>query len=381
MNFEERVEKNIAGLVQDQRFRVLDQSNYHKNRYPLCFDSNDYLDLSHDSFFQDQIKNISSKVVLSSCSSRLLGGESPVYEGLEKKFAQWKNAPAAVLFASGYQANVSLLQALGRLGERGQLEFFSDELNHASLIDGIALSKSKKYVYKHLDCEDLERALQASQSHLKVIVTESVFGMDGDCFDFDRVYHLAQKYECLLVVDEAHALGVLGDTGRGLVNHFEASNLVTVNPCGKAMGTTGAVVVGPRWLKDWLIQSSRGLIYSTGLSPWIVAALSQSVDYVQSLSARREHLSEKALFFSSELRSQGKRVLGQGGVPIVSWVIGDTDKTVKASKDLLQKNIQVLPIRYPTVAKGSDRLRFTLHAGLNYEQLKYVLIELKDVRQ
>ncbi|RZA11172.1 MAG: 8-amino-7-oxononanoate synthase, partial [Proteobacteria bacterium] len=323
---------------------------------------NDYLNFRDDFAFQERARAAARDWPIGAGASRLLGGEHRIYAELESAFSQWNGSEASLYFTSGYAANETLITVLAQF----DADFFSDALNHASLIDGMRLARSSsrdsKHIFRHNDLDHLAHQLKTSKKRAKVVVTESLFSMDGDKAPLRELSALCQEFEALLVVDEAHALGVYGQTGSGLTEEFglDPKSLITINPCGKAMAASGALISGPAWLRTLLINMGRGFIYSTGASPWVASGLRANLDTIAKAGDRRSHLTA----LSHELR-EGLTLLGldygTSKSHIIPLILGSEARSLKAEHALAERGILARAIRPPTVPEGSCRLRLSLH--------------------
>ena len=260
--------------------------------------------------------------------------------------------------------------------------FFSDQLNHASLIDGLRLANipaTQRLIYPHLDYDALEQALSKSRADVNVIMTESLFSMDGDTGDLARLYALAQDYRGVLLIDEAHAVGVRGNDGSGLIAEHDLDHhqLISVNTCGKALGSSGAFVCGPTWFIDYLINTARHFIYTTAPSPWLAAALQAALAYVQDYPQPRRHLAALAQTLREQLRAAGFDI-GTSCSHIIPLLVADTKQALHWAQQLAAEKIIVGAIRPPTVPV--PRLRLSLHAALDHVQVERLLAALHKTR-
>lgn len=347
---------------------------------PLDLTHNDYLGLRQDPTFRERTWKAAARWPCGAGASRLLGGEQPIFAALEADFARWKGAESALFFSSGYAANEALMLALQHEGA----VFFSDSLNHASLVDGMRLarlSSEQKQIFRHNDLSDLERRLRSSPASIRLIITEGLFSMDGDFAPLREIDELCRRYDALLVIDEAHSLGVYGPRGAGhaAASGLSHAHLLSVNPCGKAMAASGAFITGPLWFRDYLINTARSFIYSTGASPWIAAALQVSIAHVQGMDEGRARL----INFSAKLRHLMRELdfdCGASRSHIVPLMTGSEARALQAEKILQQHGVQARAIRPPTVPPSACRLRLSLHAGLDetdFEKLSFALKELR----
>src|SRR5262245_22125546 len=286
----------------------------------LC--SNDYLGLAEDPRLKEAImESVANAARVGGTGSRLLSGHGAAWNELEGEFAEFAETDAALYFANGYAANLGLLSAV--LGKKDLV--FSDELNHASLIDGIRLSGARKIIYPHRDLHALERTLRehAGESSRKLVVTESVFSMDGDVADLRAMQKLAQCYGANLVVDEAHATGVHGPGGAGVVAESGLTRTVfaTVHTCGKALGSAGALVCGTRVLKEFLINHARTLIFSTAMPPYMAGQIRAALRLARAMDAQRRTLLARSAELSLSLSREGFAVC-RSASQIVPVVVG-----------------------------------------------------------
>jgi 8-amino-7-oxononanoate synthase len=290
-----------------------------------------------------------------------VGGNLPLHEACERALADLKKREAALLFNSGFQANVGLLPLIAEEGDM----IFSDSLNHASLIDGCRLSKASVQVYSHQNMEFLETLLkQAASSRRRLIVTEAVFSMDGDVAPLPDILALAEKYDAYVYLDEAHSTGVFGHEGRGLVEHFEdqgqtmpVDRLLQMGTLGKALGSFGAYVAGSQDWIDYFVNKCRSFIFTTALPPPVLGATLKAIELVVNEPERRVRLWEWIRMW-------------KGQSPIIPIVIGGEEETMALSKKLLQKGFYVQGIRPPTVPVGTSRLRLTLSAIHTLSQIE-----------
>lgn len=331
----------------------------------LNLSSNDYLGLAYDSILVQEFLNTSEIASFSSASSRLLTGDDKVFSGLEDYIAKLFNKEQCLLFNSGYHANIGVLSALNQKG----CAVFSDKLNHASIIDGMKLSEGDFYRYKHLDYEHLESLLEKnSAKYEKVfIISESVFSMDGDIADIERLVRIKQKYNAILIIDEAHAFGVFGQNGCGVSENIEGVDIV-IATFGKALASYGAFVVGNSVLIEYLINKARSFIFSTNIPPinamWSFWLLKNKLPQT---TQKRQNLLNLAKFLRSELQKNELKTLGES--QIVPVIIGDNDKTLQIAEKLKSEGFWVMPIRPPTVPLGASRLRISLNTLLTKEDI------------
>ncbi|SHH48434.1 glycine C-acetyltransferase [Fibrobacter sp. UWH9] len=368
----------------------------------LLLASNSYLDLCNEPSLKKAAADAVLKWGTGSGGARLTTGNKTPHEELESVLANFKGEEAAITFGTGYMANVGVISALcskqvyERQDENGipskiisECIVFSDELNHASIIDGIRLSKAKCIVYKHNDMADLQRVIseaRAAQPYEKVatrllIVTDAVFSMDGDLANLPKLQKIAKENNCLLMIDEAHATGVIGKTGRGLAEHFNDMGIpcehadVTVGTLSKAIGCEGGFVVGKQKLIDFLRNKARSFIFTTAMSPAMAQAAANNLKFIENHPERVLQLQENVKIFWDALQKAGtipdsnqSAIAPQSA--IIPIIIGDEAAALRASAELLEKGILIPAIRYPTVAKGQARLRASLMATHTKEELQ-----------
>jgi 8-amino-7-oxononanoate synthase len=348
-------------------------------REVINFSSNNYLGFANHPALAAAAKEAIDRYGCGSGASRLISGNMTLHEELETKLATFKGTEAALVFNSGFQANTGILSTLTGEGDA----IFSDALNHASIIDGCRLSRAKSTVYAHGDLDQLESALKLEvQARRKLIVTETIFSMDGDEAPLSGIVELAEKYGAMVMVDEAHATGIFGSTGAGIVAKLGLGERVAVQmgTLGKALGGFGAYVAGSRALRELLINRCRSFIFTTSLPPAIMAMAMAAIDLVRQEPERREALWNNCRMLQAGLRELGLS-LGSGEGPILPLVIGDAGKCMQFSERLLEKGIFAQGIRPPTVPPGTSRLRITLMATHTRTQIDRALKAFRDVKE
>lgn len=333
------------------------------------FCSNDYLELSrHPALKEAVARAVRDSRHISGTGSRLLSGHAAVWEQLEEEFAQFAGTEAALYFGSGYMANLGLLTALLKKDDL----VFSDALNHASLIDGMRLSGARKIIYPHLDLNALEDAMRkhANEYGRKLVVTESVFSMEGDIAPVTEIVKIAERYGAGVIVDEAHATGVQGPVGRGIaVRDGIAQHLAAaVHTCGKALASAGAFVCGSTALKKHLINHARTFIFSTAMPPYMAEQIRAALGLARTMDRERESLLAKALRLRGSLRKRGWDP-GTSSTQIVPWIIGENEQALSAAEHLQSEGFAMRAVRPPTVPQGSARLRFSLTCGISDDEL------------
>ena len=350
MSLADRWRLEIEHLKAAGRYRVL------QALAGIDFSSNDYLGYSKRALPVGDLPH-------SGTASRLLRGEHPIWEEVEAKLARWHRAESALVMTSGYAANEGLLSTIIAPDD----VVFSDQCNHASIIDGLRLSRAEKVVFAHNDLNEFEsrlrqRMLTRTGSQAWFVVTESLFGMEGDLAPLRQLADLTERYQAHLIVDEAHATGCFGVNGSGLVDSLGLRErvLATVHTGGKALAVPGAYVVGSRLLKEMLVNRCRHFIYTTALPPIIGAWWMDTIDTVEADDDARRTLRERTRFFRAELANRG--IDGAGTEYVVSIVLGQDHAAIESARRLQQASFDVRAIRPPTVPDGTARLRISIHA-------------------
>lgn len=350
---------------------------FEDNKKYLNLSSNDYLGIAEDEDINEKFFKFAD-FAMGAASSRLLTGSSYVYAKLECLLAAILRKDKALIYNSGYHANVGIMSTL--LTKKDVV--FCDKLNHASIIDGIKLSEAKMFRYKHLDYDHLEELLAKHRGEYEnaIIVTESLFSMDGDIADLNRLVELKKKYKTLLIVDEAHAFGVFGEKGLGISEEQGCLGDIDLYAAtfGKAIGSVGAFCAGHDVLINYLINKSRPLIFSTAL-PEINVAFSYCMitEIIPNLKRERKELLLTAQKLRQSLLENGLETMGESH--IVPVILGDNETAVKVSKELIKNGYYLLPIRHPTVAKGSSRVRISLRADISYDEIADIPRIIKEI--
>ncbi len=329
----------------------------------IDFCSNDYLGIATHHLLNGEAVQMSS----GSTGSRLLAGNYPLITETEQKIATFHQAEVALMFNSGYDANVGLLSCVPQKGDT----VLYDYLSHASIRDGIRLSFARSFSFAHNDLHDLESKLKQATGTI-FIVTESVFSMDGDTCPLDALVNLANRYQAHLIIDEAHATGVIGDRGEGLVQHLGYSSQIfaRIHTFGKACGCHGAVVLGSEQLRTYLINFARSLMYSTALPEHAVALISKSYDLFPKMREERHHLEFLIqLFQPAALRYE--KLISQ--TPIQAVVVPGNMAVKALAKELQSHQFDIRPILYPTVPEGKERLRIVLHSFNTGDQIEALI--------
>lgn len=367
-----RVEDNLLRSLNPAAFRKEGKISF-KNREYIDLSSNDYLGLSNHPALKDAAKAAIDRLGVSASASRLLSGDLDIHHQLEEEAATLKGKESALVFNSGYQANLGIISSLCQRGDA----IFSDRLNHASIIDGMLLSGAKLFRFAHNNIEQLEFLLKEQRHKFKdsLIVTESIFSMDGDRSPLKEIVQLKTEYNCALMVDEAHATGIFGENGAGLVEEEGLSHSIEyiMGTFSKALGSFGGYLACSEKVRDYLINSSRSFIYSTALPPPVIASNIAGIGLLKKEPFRRRELLENAGYFRQRLSERGFKV--EGSSQIIPLITGESQKAIKISQELKKRGYWALPIRPPTVPPGESRLRFSL----TYHHSKKILEELVDL--
>ncbi|MCH4810738.1 8-amino-7-oxononanoate synthase [Vreelandella neptunia] len=362
-----------ADRQQAQRWRSRQVVASDSSSSALDFAGNDYLGLTQDPrVFEAQAEG-ARRFGAGAGASHLVSGHLEIHDALEEALARWTGRERALLFSTGYMANLGVLQALA---DR-HTAIFQDRLNHASLIDGAVLSGARSRRFHHRDAIDLESLLARSECAHKLVVSDGVFSMDGDVADIASLVASAHRHHAWLMIDDAHGVGVLGDNGSGCVGSTWNSTEVPilVGTLGKALGTAGAFVAGDAELIEHLIQFSRSYIYTTAQPPAIAAATLKALEIVQGEPGHRVQLNANIAYFRREALLLGLP-LNDSATPIQPLILGDEIRTLSWAAQLQQRGIHVGAIRPPTVPSGEARLRITLSAGHTRDHIDQLLAAL-----
>jgi 8-amino-7-oxononanoate synthase len=370
----------------------------------LLFCSNNLLGMS----FHQEVKNAAAGAIekygLGSGGSRLMAANLDIHIELERRIAGFLGREDAICFAAGYMANVGSIPALMKIDFLASLDpadmardfehkrrrqeddvnwdIFSEERNHASGVDGIRLAQAEPHIYRHKDLSALETALAASRHEQKIVITDGVFSMDGDIAPIGEIAALARRHRAMVMVDDAHGIGVLGANGRGSLEHFGLSGDeadILMGTFTKAFGGVGGFVAGKKALIDYLRITARTYIFSAPLPPAIAAGLIAAIDVVSREPWRREKALENAEYFRTNIQAAGFDTLGSE-THIVPVLIGREDDATRATAELWQRGIVAPNARFPAVAAGQARLRFVMTCQHNREQIDHLLSCLKDIR-
>lgn len=376
-------EKELEKLKETHSYRRIPEIEEKNDKYVvvdgkelLNFSSNDYLNLSTNEELAKEFINCvedSPQFQFSSASARLLSGTTKVYRDLEKVLAKQFHKDAALIFNTGYQCNLGVISTLARKGDI----VFSDKLNHASIIDGMKLSDADFKRYKHLDYDNLEDLLKKYRGQYKnaIIVSESIFSMDGDIANIRKLVELKKKYDALLMIDEAHAFCSIDDNCAGMSDGLDV-DIVTAT-FGKALGSFGAFAVSNKTIINYLINKARSFIFSTSIPPiniaWTKWLLTEKRDFIDK---QKHKLARLTIATHKYLLSKDIETVSESH--IIPVVIGDDGKTVKVAEQLRSMGYFVLPIRPPTVPKNTSRLRLSLTADMEFDDIRTVVDYLKN---
>ncbi|MCS7263108.1 MAG: 8-amino-7-oxononanoate synthase [Aquificaceae bacterium] len=343
------------------------------------FCSNDYLALRDHPQVLEESALVLRSSGLGSGASPLVSGYTLHHKRLEEKLAEFKGLPRCLLFGSGYMANLGALQALAGEGD----VLFSDELNHASIVDACRLSRAKTFVFRHLDYLHLQELLSLHRKDYRrcLIVSDTLFSMEGDVAHVPTLKRLCEEYDCMLYLDEAHATGVLGAEGRGGLEAFGESwqeYIVLMGTLSKAIGSYGAFVCGSQELCEYLVNKARSLIFSTALPPAVCAGATKAVELIQRESWRVQKLREVSWQICQGLKDAGLEV-SCTGTPIIPLMVYQEKRAVRIREWLLEQGILLQAIRYPAVPKGRARLRVTASLRYSREDMSLLVETLKSL--
>lgn len=347
------------------------------------FSSNDYLGFSQsDEIFQKAHQYLFSANVVSNgaTGSRLISGNHALYKDTEAFIAKFHNSPSALVFNSGYDANVGFFSSIPQKDD----VVLYDEYIHASIRDGLRLSNAKSFKFRHNDPCHIENLIgRHKRGEAEVyIVTESVFSMDGDCPDFEKFLAVAEKYNCRLVIDEAHALGVFGSRGEGLIQQMGYENRVfaRIMTFGKGLGCHGAAVLGSNGLREYLLNFARSFIYTTALPPHSLAVIYTAYQYLEKNREAQNYLKQNIVFFAKEVnRLDLAKLFITSDSAIHCAIVSGNDKVKNIALSLQQAGYNVKPILSPTVPQGQERLRFCLHSYTTHQEITQVLTKLREL--
>jgi len=362
-------QRKANGLLRQRRLLDSPQAEHIvANQKPyLSFCSNDYLGLANHPQLIAAMQKAAGDSGVGSGASNLITGHHRYHDSLEKQLAKFVDLPAALLFSTGYMANIGVIGALMGRGDA----VFADKLNHACLNDGAYFSYADFHRYPHNDVQALEKLLQASKAKHKLIAADAVFSMDGDIAPIPEYLALCEKYDAYLYLDDAHGFGVLGEHGQGSLNHFKISSprIIMMATLGKAAGVAGAFVAGEQVVIDYLIQKAKSYVYSTPAPPALSATLSASVRLIEQGDDLRANLNHLIAYLKENLHLKKWRLLASD-TAIQPLIIGGNEESLAVSEYLQTHGILVPAIRPPTVPAGTARLRISLSAGHRVEDVQ-----------
>lgn len=342
------------------------------------FSSNDYLGLSNHPRLKDAAKKAVDRYGSSSSASRLLSGDLELHHELEEETARFKHKESSLVFNSGYQANVGIIASLCHKGD----VIFADRLSHASIIDGIVLSGARFFRFIHNDMEHLESLLKRERKRYReaLIITETIFSMDGDRPPLKDLVGLKRRYDFKMMVDEAHATGIFGKFGSGIVEEEGLANEIEfiMGTFGKALGSFGAYLASSKKIAEYLVNCCRSFIYSTAPPPSVIAASLEGLNVIQEEPYRRKTLLENSHYFRKKLEKEGFET--RGSSQIVPLLIGDSGEALNVAKELQKKGYWVLPVRPPTVPEGEARLRLSITYDHPKEMLDRFIHDIREIR-
>ncbi|URZ88253.1 8-amino-7-oxononanoate synthase [Floricoccus penangensis] len=342
----------------------------------LLMSTNNYLGLSSDENVKQAAIKAIEKYGLGSGGSRLTSGSYDVHKKLEEKLAKFKGYEACLVFNTGYMANLGVISTIA--SDEGYY-IFSDQLNHASIIDGCRLSKAKTIIYKHNDMQDLEEKIKENKPSKGMIVSDSVFSMEGDIANIPQIVELGKKYNLLTLVDDAHATGVIGKTGHGSCEYFSTKPDIIIGTLSKAIASEGGFACSSREIIDFLLNKARSFIYSTALTPAVICGSIESLDVIENNSEIVEKLADNIAYTCTKLKEIGFEISRE--TAIIPIPIGQEDIAVLYSQRLFEEGVFIPAIRYPTVAKGESILRLTLMATHDYEDIDKFIDILSRIKR
>jgi 8-amino-7-oxononanoate synthase len=366
--------RRIVESAQDPRLTI-DGRDY------LAFASNDYLGLANNPRLIAAAKNSIDRYGIGAGASHMVSGHMAPHHDLEIALARFMGMDSALYFGSGYAANLGILTSLAARGDH----IFADKLNHACLNDGALLSNANFHRYAHGDLDKLRSLLAASANNgsntaRRLVVTDAVFSMDGDIAGLPALLKIAEEFDALLVIDDAHGFGVLGKNGRGSLEHFglKSDHIVYMATLGKAAGVYGAFVAGQRDVMEWILQTARTYLFSTATPPMIASALIKSLKIIDEDRARRTHLHELIKTFTSSLKLKNC-TLKFSETAIQAIIVGENNRALYFANELKMRGIWVPAIRPPTVPTGTARLRVSLNAGHTKADVMELVAALTEI--
>lgn len=384
-HFQEHMEKEVFKLKEEGLYNTIRTLEGPQGAWVnidgkelLNFSSNNYLGLANHPETVKAAKKALDVYGIGPGAVRSIAGTMSLHKELEKKLAEFKKVEATLTFQSGFNANLAVIPALVGKGDT----IYSDALNHASIIDGCRLSRAEVKIFQHGDMQSLEDVLKEGAEGRKLIVTDGVFSMDGDIANLCSIVELAKKYDCLVMVDDAHGEGVLGSHGRGIVDHFDLHGEVDVEigTFSKAIGTVGGCAAGSQLLVEYLKQKARPFLFSSAVTPPDIAATIKAIEILQKDDALVLKLWNNGDYFKKHMKEAGFDV-GQSQTPITPVMIGEAKVAAKISSRLFEEGVFAQSIGFPTVPKGKARIRVMISATHSREDLDFALGKFKKVGQ
>ncbi|MCX9081337.1 MAG: glycine C-acetyltransferase [Candidatus Methanoperedens sp.] len=339
--------------------------------------TNNYLGFANHNRLREAAKKAIDTWGFGAGAVRQIAGTMEIHIQLEEMLAEYKHTQAALVFVAGIAANRGTIQAL--MGEEDAI--ISDELNHGSIIDGVRLTKSKRFVYPHLDMEGLKKVLmEAKEARRRLIVTDGVFSMDGDIAPLDRIVELAEEYDAMVMVDDAHGDGVLGKDGRGIVDHFGLEGKVDIDmgTLSKAFGSLGGYIAGRKDVRDYLINTARSFIFTTAHPPSVAAATMEAIRMIQDEPEHLQQLWENTRYFKTAMIDLGFDI-GYSQTPITPVMAGESKEAMELSRQLFEEGLFAKPIVFPLVAKDKARVRINVTAQHTREDLDEAIAIFENV--
>ena len=361
-------------------------------RHLVSFSTNNYLALAGSTRLVNAARRGLERYGVANCESRLLGGNLEIYDQLESKLAELKGKPSAMLFATGYLTNLGILSALPgsalmarvygfRPKKLRKYVYFTDEFNHTSIREGIRMSGVEKVTYKHCDMNQLEAKLKASESKVKIIVSDGVFSMDGDIVPLAEMLELAERFDAIVYIDDAHGTGVLGEHGGGTTEHFgvKSERLISMGTLSKAYGAIGGFIATEAYITELLRFTCSAYGFTSTLPPDQAFAVCEAIDMVKDEPERRRNLWDNQKYFIKQMDMLGYRLLSRESAIVPVW-IGDEVRCHTVAAALRQSGFHVDAVAFPGVARGQSRLRFMMNAGHTREQIDGVVTVMSELQ-
>jgi 8-amino-7-oxononanoate synthase len=368
----DRISKDLKNRHEQELFRSIRSADV---KAPVDLSTNSYLALHAEPEIIQHARELTGDNLSGNLASRLVTETSPLYAVLESELASWEQTESSLVFSSGYAANVGMIQAICTK----DTEVFCDRLNHASIYDGIALSGCKLNRYRHVDISDLRDRLSASTTKEKLIVTDTVFSMDGDRAPLGDICELAKKFNCLVMVDEAHATGIFGATGTGLVEETGTSDNIDIRmgTLSKALAGLGGYFAGTSLFRDYFVNFSRSLIYSTGLPQTALAFTIAAIRFIRKRPGYGCALLDKADTFRQRVKNTGYSTF-DSTTQIIPCLVNSKDEAIQLSAFLKDNGISAPAIRPPTVPEGTARIRLSYNLGLGSTEENFIIDKLTN---